>query len=219
MQIIVSGTNMDIGTTIREHAEDHLKPVITKYFENAVRANVTLSKESYKFACDIVVNDGTGIKTTVRAHAEDTDPYAAFSNCCHKVEKQLRRQKKKLNAIKRRNQGAPGPEAQEIFAAREYILAHENDNEDQPDLEDLAYESFASPAIIADGSRDLEIITVGEAVLKMDLQDLQALMFINSKNKHISMVYRRSDGNVAWVDSATEYKTTSEGAGPERRVS
>lgn len=207
MQITVSGVNFDIGGAIQEHAEEHLKPVITKYFENAVSAKVKLKKESYKFACDIVVNDGTGIKTNMCAHAEEGDPYQAFANCVSKVEKQLRRQKKKLNALKRRHQGAPGPEAEEIYAAREFILAHENDHHESE--EDLAYESFAAPAIIAEGSREIEQLTVGEAVLRMDLQELQALMFINRKNGHVSMVYRRADGNVAWVDSAVAFNPNS----------
>ena len=196
MQVIVSGQNIEIGDSIRDYAEEHLQPTIGKYFENAVRSQVTLHKNRHLFSCDILVNEGTGRKTTVRAHAENNDPYAAFMQCLQKIEKQLRRYKRKLNrSHKPHEEGDPVYEA--ARAARAYVLASEEESaNDDIDTGD-------APATVAEGAAEIEEMTVGEAVMRMDLEDLYALMFINRKNGHISMVHRRQDGNIGWVDSHT----------------
>ena len=57
-----------------------------------------------------------------------------------------------------------------------------------------------SGAIIAEKPTSVDTITVSQAVMKMDLQDLPAVMFRNVSNGRINVVYRRADGNVSWVD-------------------
>jgi len=200
MQVIVSGKNIDIGDSIREYAEEHLKPAIGKYFEHAVRANVTLQKSRHLFSCDIVVNEGTGRKTNICAHAEREDPYAAFGQCVQKVEKQLRRYKRKLSKSHRQHDTENLATLDDtLLVGRSYILSHEENTQEKnlPEEENHG----ESPAIIAEGTAHIQELTVGNAVMKMDLEDLHALMFINKKNGHISMVHRRPDGNIAWVDS------------------
>jgi ribosomal subunit interface protein len=203
MQIIVSGKNIEIGDAIRKYADDHLEPCIGKYFEQAVRAHVTLSKDRHLFSCDILVNEGTGRKVSIRAHAEESDPYASFGECLKKVEKQLRRYKRKLTKTHRRKES--DMQAADVLVARQYVLAREEEDGADERLHE-------APAIIAEGTADIEEMTVGEAVMRMDLQDLHAFMFVNSKNGHISLVHRRQDGNVAWLDSNT---LAAAGAAPQ----
>ncbi|MET0156257.1 MAG: ribosome-associated translation inhibitor RaiA [Rickettsiales bacterium] len=195
MQVIVSGQNIEIGDSIRHYAEEHIQPTIGKYFENAVRSHVTLHKSRHLFSCDILVNEGTGRKITVRAHAESGDPYVAFTQCLHKIEKQLRRYKRKLTHSHRPHDGFD-PQLEEALAAKAYVIASNDDNEDghAADISD-------APVTVAEGAVDIPEMTVGEAVMRMDLEDLYALMFVNRKNGHISMVHRRQDGNIGWVDS------------------
>ncbi len=51
----------------------------------------------------------------------------------------------------------------------------------------------------------IDSLTVGEAVMRMDLASLPAMLFKNKTNGRINMVYRRDDGNIGWVDpSASE---------------
>ena len=47
-------------------------------------------------------------------------------------------------------------------------------------------------------------MTVGEAVMRMDLASVPALMFRNRGHGGLNMVYRRPDGNVGWVDPTSQ---------------
>ncbi len=68
-------------------------------------------------------------------------------------------------------------------------------------METLLERSLA-PLVIAEKSTDIETLTVSEAVMKMDLSDLPALLFVNSAHGRVNVVYRRTDGNISWVDPA-----------------
>ena len=57
-----------------------------------------------------------------------------------------------------------------------------------------------APITIAETDANIPVCTVSEAVMYMDLGNECALMFRNSSNNHISMVYRRKDGNIGWVE-------------------
>lgn len=57
-----------------------------------------------------------------------------------------------------------------------------------------------APLTIAEVEANIPVCTVSEAVMFMDLANEAALMFRNSANNHISMVYRRKDGNIGWVE-------------------
>ena len=57
-----------------------------------------------------------------------------------------------------------------------------------------------APLTIAETDANIPVCTVSEAVMLMDLGNECAQMFRNSANNHISMVYRRKDGNIGWVE-------------------
>ncbi len=57
-----------------------------------------------------------------------------------------------------------------------------------------------APLTIAETGANIPVCTVSEAVMYMDLANECALMFRNAANSHISMVYRRKDGNIGWVE-------------------
>ena len=54
--------------------------------------------------------------------------------------------------------------------------------------------------VITEKTTNIEELTVEEAIMKMDLADLPALVFINKNNKRINVVYHRRDGNISWID-------------------
>jgi hypothetical protein len=62
----------------------------------------------------------------------------------------------------------------------------------------------AAPVVIAEMSTELPRLTVGEAVMRMDLADAPVLLFRNRSHGELNVVYRRSDGNVGWLDPALE---------------
>ena len=61
-------------------------------------------------------------------------------------------------------------------------------------------EATDKPVVIAELTTTIETMTVGEAVMRLDLADLPAMLFHNSAHGGLNMVYRRPDGNIGWVD-------------------
>lgn len=155
-------------------------------------AAVTFSRESHLFHVDISVHARRGMM--LQGSAASEDPYAAFDGALNRISKRLRRYKRRLDD---RHKGRP---TDEILPAQQYILAGENEpSEDEaPD----------QPAIIAELPTEIATLTVGEAVMRMDLADLPAMMFRNRAHGGLNVVYRRPDGHIGWIDpSGTPTRT------------
>ncbi|MDA0782641.1 MAG: ribosome-associated translation inhibitor RaiA [Rickettsiales bacterium] len=194
MQITVSGKHLEIGTALQEYVIAELEAVVTKYFEHAISADVVFTKERHLFKADILVNEGTGNSTLMKGSAEDDEVYTAFDLCSAKVEKQLRRYK---GRIKNHHKTRIDKDNVEFITGTKYILSSEVDAKDS-ELEDYN----DAPLIIAEKPTEIETLTVSDAVMRMDLGQLPALMFINKKTGSVNVVYRREDGNISWIDSA-----------------
>ncbi len=54
--------------------------------------------------------------------------------------------------------------------------------------------------IVAEAETEIEMLSVGEAVMRMDLRELPTLMFRNSAHGGLNTVYKRDDGNIGWID-------------------
>jgi ribosomal subunit interface protein len=190
MKINVSGQHMDLGDAFRNHIEDSLKKNVKKYFENAVNANVALSKDRHHlFSTEIVVNEGTGTGVVIKGDSQDADAYRSFDVALAKIEKQLRRYKSRIKEHQKDKEARLA-----FYDATKYIMSPFADGDDSAHHMD-------APAIIAEMETKIEKLSVGDAVMKMDLLDVPALMFINAKTGRINQVYYRKDGNIAWVDN------------------
>ncbi len=184
MEITVKGKQMDVGGALRGHVTENLGSVVTKYFDRALDATVTFSKINHGFRSDILVHPGRGL--LVQGVGEGNDAHVAFDNAVHRIEKQLRRYKKRL-----RDHHKARPD-EKIIAAQRYVLAPESEEEEAP--------TENNPAIIAEMPTSVASLTVGEAVMRMDLADVSAMMFRNSAHDGLNVVYRRADGNIGWID-------------------
>ena len=54
--------------------------------------------------------------------------------------------------------------------------------------------------MIAESVAEIATLSVGEAVMRMDLANQPVLMFRNSSTAELNIVYRRADGNIGWID-------------------
>ena len=194
MHVIVKGKQIDVGDALREHIEETLDSGVSKYFDNAIDAQVTLSRNSHNFHTECNVHIGSGID--VSASADHADAYSSFDSALARIEKQLRRYKRRLKS----HHGKERYQAKMAFAAQSYILAPEPE-EDQPEVDT---QDDWQPLIIAESSADIPDCSVGEAVMRMDLANLPAMMFHNSLTKGLNVVYRRADGNIGWIDPKTK---------------
>ena len=173
-----------MGDALRGHAESHLVDIVTKYFDNALNSNVVFSRDGNGFRADISVHAGRGMVMQGRASADDA--YAAFDGALERIAKRLRRYKKR---IRDHRKGAAGDE---IITAQYTVIASSPDGEAVPEDD--------HPTIIAEMAHEITTLTVGEAVMRLDLTDSPAIMFRNRAHDVLNVVYRRADGNVGWID-------------------
>ena len=183
MDIAVKGQHMSVGESLTSYIRERLQHVVNKYFDHATDATVHFLKDGYKVKCDILVHDGTGRHTVIKSDASCEDPYSAYDIALAKCEKQLRKYKSKLKD--RHNRVKLSESAEAI----KYVI------------EPFRDEGSDSPIIVAEKPIYIENLTVEEAVMKMDLENLPAVVFKNNKTGKTNLVYHRADGNISWVDS------------------
>ena len=184
MQILVSGKQLDVGDALRSHVDERLQSGVAKYFSNILDAHVVFSKEGAGYRADCAVHVGQGMNA--QASAEAAEIYQAFDQAAERLEKRLRRYKRRLRDHHGHDRPAP-----DSFTAQNYVLAPESEMEEAP-------EEF-QPVIVAEHSAEIHRRSVGEAVMQMDLAELPVLMFRNSGNGHLNVVYRRPDGHIGWI--------------------
>lgn len=186
MDLMVKGKGLDVGDALRRHIESALVGQVEKYFSRAHDAVVSISREAHQFRVDISVHPMGGV--TVQGRAAAGDAYAAFDAALERVAKQLRRYKRRLNDHSRRRGG------EEATPAHQYVIAAETTEDELP--------ADGQPAIIAEMATEIATLSVGEAVMRLDLADAPALMFRNRAHGGLNVVYRRADGNIGWIDPA-----------------
>lgn len=186
MRYQITGKQIDIGDALQTHVKDTLGVVVDKYAERPTDATVIFSKSGYEFVCESIVHLSTGLTAQAKAHAPEI--YAAFDDCSDKMEKQLRRYKRRL-----KDHHKDRAQPVELFGASSYILAAPEDAEDsEPDT--------LQPMIIAEMETKIPSLSVGEAVMQMELAGAPLLVFRNEGNTGVNVVYRRDDGNIGWID-------------------
>ena len=186
MDIRVSGHQMNTGSALQEHASDRLATIAEKHFSRALSSNVTFNKvPANGFACDIVLHVNQGL--ILKSHGEAQDARVAFEKAADKIEKQLRRYKRRLKD--RHEQAA---QAQKEEDAAYTIFASE-----EPEAEELSEEA---PPVIAETRIDVPDVSVADAVMLLDLRHTNALFFKNAGTGRHNMVYRREDGSIGWVE-------------------
>lgn len=187
MRYQISGKQIDIGEALQTHVKDSLGAAVGKYAERPTDAQVVFSRSGHEFVCESHVHLSTGLSASAKGSASEI--YAAFDKCCERMEKQLRRYKRRLKDHHRDR-----AEPVEHFAAASYILAASDD-------EESGSESL-QPIIIAEMETKIPSLSVGEAVMQMEIAGAPLLVFRNEGHNGLNVVYRRDDGNVGWIDPA-----------------
>lgn len=186
MKFQISGKQIDIGDALQTHVQDELTSTVGKYSGRPTDAQVIFSKSAHEFNCEAEVHLSTGL--TAQAKGSATEIYAAFDNAVEKMDKQLRRYKRRL---KDHHKQRPSPV--EVMEADSYILASRAESTEDETAD-------ASPVIVAEMETKVPTISVSEAVMQMELADAPILVFRNEKHNGVNVVYRREDGNIGWID-------------------
>tara|TARA_R110002124_G_scaffold214251_1_gene380306 strand:+ start:234 stop:833 length:600 start_codon:yes stop_codon:yes gene_type:complete len=186
MRYQISGKQIDIGEALQTHVKAELGETVEKYAQRPTEAVIIFSRDAHEMVCEATIHLSTGLTAQAKGHAGEI--YAAFESCREKMDKQLRRYKRRLRDH-HRDRTAPV----EFDGGSSYILAGSEQNEDE-EPETL------QPMIIAEMETKVPSVSVGEAVMQLDLTGQRMLVFRNSKHGGVNVVYRRDDGNIGWID-------------------
>jgi ribosomal subunit interface protein len=193
MQIQITGRHMDTGDALKVHVQEAIEAVVEKYIGRSAEASVTFGKTNAKdgdtkgreFACEITLHLASGVFLNTEGNAADA--HAAFDEACEKLDKRVRRYKRRL---KDHHTG----EREELPAesASSYVIQ-------APSLDEEETED--PPLIIAEAPAKLRRMTVSDAVVQLDLGREPVVMFRNAASESLCVVYRREDGNIGWIDA------------------
>jgi len=193
MQITVSGKQVELSDALRTRVSDQLDTIAGKYFDHALEANVTFSRARSFFTCDINVHAGRGL--TLRGEGEAADANSAFDDAAEHIAKRLRRYRRRVNEHARDLANRERPQA-----GRQYVLRQEDMADVTPDTGETV---DAAPTIIAEAALPIGRLSVGEAVMQLDLADQQVMMFHNRATGELNVIYRRTDGHIGWIDPSS----------------
>jgi ribosomal subunit interface protein len=187
MRYQISGKQIDIGEALQTHVKAELGEVVDKYAQRPTEAVIVFSRNAHEYVCEAVIHLSTGLTAQAKGHAAEI--YAAFESCREKMDKQLRRYKRRLRDH-HRDRTAPV----EFDASSTYILAAAVEHEEED------AEASLTPVVIAEMETKIPSITVGEAVMQLELAGQKMLVFRNEGHGGVNVVYRRDDGNIGWID-------------------
>ncbi len=187
MRYQISGKQIDVGEALQGHVKTELGAVMEKYSQRPTDAQVVFSRDAHLHVCEAVVHLSSGL--TAQARGQATEVYAAFDACTEKMDKQLRRYKRRLKDH-HRDRSTPV----EFAGAPAYILAQSDGGEDEIEPDTL------QPIIVAEMETRIPSLSAGEAVMQMELAHANVLVFRNERHGGLNVVYRRDDGNIGWID-------------------
>lgn len=195
MQVQISGKHVDVGEALRARVSDEIALSIGKYFDRGGDAEVVISKEGFAFRVDCSVKLASGQQLI--SHGSGGDAHAAFDAALAKIETRIRRYKRRLKSH------SIAANAKQAENAAMYVLrAPDSDEIDDDDWTSEDDHPTGAPAamIIAESQASLKTMTVSMAVMELDLTESQAIVFRNAAHDGLSVVYRRPDGNIGWID-------------------
>jgi ribosomal subunit interface protein len=196
MQVLVSGKHVAVGEALRERVTDEITGSIGKYFERGGDADVVVSREGHSFRVDCAVKLASG--QALQSHGLGSDAHGAFDAALAKIETRIRRYKRRLKS----HSAAATAKQAETTAAYFVIRDPTDDEEDIWDDGDSSQASHAVPSamVIAETEKQVRSMTVSMAVMELDLTESQTIVFRNAAHGGLSVVYRRPDGNIGWID-------------------
>jgi ribosomal subunit interface protein len=189
MSLRISGKNLDVGETLRGQAEARVAAALSKYYEGGFQGHVTVAKDGTAFKTDGVLHLSSGI--TLEASGTAHDAYASLDMMAERIEKRLRRYKRRLKDRSAATNGRePGVEIPS------YVIAAPDEEIDEIEADTAG----DNPVIVAESTKSLHVMTVGDAVAELDFTGSPVVIFRHAGNGRMNIVYRRRDGNIGWID-------------------
>jgi ribosomal subunit interface protein len=189
MSFRVSGKNIDVGDALRSRINERIAEATAKYFDGGFSGHVTVGKEGFGFRTECVIHLDSGI--VLEAQAMAADAYASADQVAVRIEKRLRRYKRRLKNHQTAPNGASS-EPRPIQAPSYVIAAPEHEHDDEL--------TGFDPVIIAESTTALKRLSVSDAVMELDLTGVAVVVFRHAGHGRVNLVYRRGDGHIGWID-------------------
>jgi ribosomal subunit interface protein len=185
MTLRISGKNLDIGESFRQHVSEKVEGMVSRYFDGTVGGHVVITRDGsgYRSDCTLRLSSGVSLHAEGRAH----EPYPCFEHAADKIEARLRRYKQRL-----KGHAANGAGMGKAKVANYVVEALPNDEEEPA-------EGF-NPVVVAEGTEALKTLSVASAVAELDLTGAPVVIFEHAGSGRVNVVYRRRDGAIGWVD-------------------
>jgi ribosomal subunit interface protein len=194
MTLRISGKSISVGDALRDRVSDRTDEVLRKYFDGNYSGHITLSKDGSRIKTDSALHLDTGV--TLEAESNAADAYASADAALLMIEKRLRRYKSRLKDRSARKAHAASAAMAEMVAptldAPSYVIEAPAEGEGE-------VEGY-NPVIIAEATTSLKRLSVSEAVMELDFTGAACLVFQHGSSGRVNIIYRRSDGNIGWVD-------------------
>jgi len=191
MTLRISGKSISVGEALRDRVSERTDEVLRKYFDGNYSGHITLSKDGFGFRTDCSLHLDSGV--TLEAESNATDAYASADAALLMIEKRLRRYKSRLKDRSARKHAAAAA-LSELDGVPSYVIEAPADDDEV---------SGYNPVIIAEATTSLRRLSVSEAVMELDFTGAACLVFQHGSSGRVNIIYRRSDGNIGWVDPPT----------------
>jgi ribosomal subunit interface protein len=205
MQVQVSGKHVAVGEALRTRVSDDILTSIGKYFERGGDADVVLSRDGHGFRIDCAVTLASGQK--LQSHGLGMDAHGAFGQALAKIETRIRRYKRRLKSH------SVAAEAKAAEVAASYVLRAPTDDVEVEEWDAESENRPPAAMVIAESQAELKTMTVSMAVMELDLTEQAAIVFRNAAHGGLSVVHRRADGNIGWIDPERTKANGGGGAG------
>lgn len=195
MKFSVTFRKMDPTDAIKQYAEEKVKK-IKRFFPDPINANVVLALERYQHRADVTITLHNGL--VLKGQNTSDDMYSSIDLAMSKIEKQVRRYKDKIRSHK----PATGPQ----LPFRVDVIEDETDVMPEPEPEPIVVQDETGAdllsKVIRSDEHTAQPMSVKEAVMQLNLMNNAFLVFTNSDNQSINVIYRRNDGNYGLIDTA-----------------
>ncbi len=183
MQFKVNFKQMEATDALKSYAREKMERV-QKYFTDPISVSVRMSAEKRRHTVDVGVQLTNGFSV---AGSETTENmYSSIDMVVAKLERQIRRYKDKLKS--KRHVAAP------IASLRVPHTVFEQ-------ATDAAGDNSAPSVTVKREDFDAMPMTVPDAVMQMNLNHQQFLVFRNSETKAVNVLYRREENIYGLIET------------------
>lgn len=194
MDVQVTGKGIDLGEALQTHVHDTMNTRVHKYFERGAEATVNFGKDGSLLSTEATVHLASGV--FLSATGKSQDAYGAFDDAMEKLEKRVRRYKRRLKDHHSKDRSPLPAEMANSYVIQAAVAT------DEP--EDTGEGAEDAPLVIAEAETSVRQMTVSDAVMQLDLTEAPVIVFRNAGNGTLSVVHRREDGNIGWIEASSK---------------